>query len=299
IFYLTGLNVEGVSKHTSLLSTVQSHVKKISKINESMNSDSIIEDGEESSTNNKIKFNYILYENQRRWIGIGWTPSMLSYERSSWTDEFLNPSLSPEEFELPESQKNMKWKWVDRSWRLDMTNDGMIQLSSNKAKTVAFPNSDDGYIYYDNTWKKPSTVDSFSKYTRRRRWIRTAELIRVSNYPFEEGSNTNGNGVSNGKENTDTREEEGEEEGIMVEPEQMEEDGSVDKNGTDRVRQVSFSTKDIIYTIAPNNIKLKKPVEVTTEETREILASENTHENKGTGKGKSKERRIEIKHSKV
>ena len=61
---------------------------------------------------------------------------------------------------------------------MDLTNDGAITLpSSKRSKTTANPSSDEGFIYYDNTWKKPSTEDTFSKYTRRRRWIRTAELV--------------------------------------------------------------------------------------------------------------------------
>lgn len=119
----------------------------------------------------------MLYENQRRWIGIGWTSSMLSYERSAWTDEFLNAAPPITEFTLPEGDSGLEWKWIDKEWRLDLTNDGSIQLPSSKMKTTANPSSDDGFIYSDNTWKNPSTEDSFSKYTRRRRWIRTAELI--------------------------------------------------------------------------------------------------------------------------
>ncbi|ODV83532.1 hypothetical protein CANARDRAFT_29970 [[Candida] arabinofermentans NRRL YB-2248] len=126
-----------------------------------------------------VRFTYVLYENQRRWLGVGWTPNLLSYERTPWTDEFLNESESPENFELPQlnDDTGMYWRWVDKTWRLDLTNDGALQLPSSKSKTVADPKSDDGYIYYDNTWKNPTTEDSFSKYTRRRRWIRTAELV--------------------------------------------------------------------------------------------------------------------------
>ncbi|GMF55998.1 unnamed protein product [[Candida] boidinii] len=126
-----------------------------------------------------IRFTYVLYENQRRWLGIGWTSNLLSYERAPWTDEFLNESQQPDEFELPllNDDSGMYWRWVDKTWRLDLTNDASIQLSSSKAKTTANPKPDDGFIYYDNTWKTPSTEDSFSKYTRRRRWIRTAELV--------------------------------------------------------------------------------------------------------------------------
>ena len=116
--------------------------------------------------------------------------NMLTYERSSWTDEFLNEAPSPEQFRLPEETSEMAWRWVDKTWRLDMTNDGAIQLSSSRPKTTASPGGDDGFIYYDNTWKKPSTDDSFSKYTRRRRWIRTAELIKVGSLPSATTSTT-------------------------------------------------------------------------------------------------------------
>lgn len=165
-FYITGLDLSGVSKNQGIFAAVQSKVKKMSS------NKGTSEDGK------PIRFTYVLYENQRRWLGIGWTSNMLSYERAPWTDEFINEAPSPEQFKLPDENMGMTWRWVDRTWRLDMTNDGAIQLPSTRPKTTAQPNSDDGFIYYDNTWKKPSTEDSFSKYTRRRRWIRTAELIR-------------------------------------------------------------------------------------------------------------------------
>lgn len=125
------------------------------------------------------RFTYVLYENQRRWLGIGWTPNLLSYERTPWTDEFLNESEDPENFTLPQlsAESGMHWRWVDRTWRVDLTNDGSIQLASTHSRTTADPKPDEGYIYYDNTWKNPTTEDSFSKYTRRRRWVRTAELV--------------------------------------------------------------------------------------------------------------------------
>lgn len=61
-----------------------------------------------------------------------------------------------------------------------MTNDGGIQLPSTKSRTTADPKPDEGFIYFDNTWRNPTTEDSFLKYTRRRRWVRTAELIPLA-----------------------------------------------------------------------------------------------------------------------
>lgn len=168
-FYITGLDLGGVNKYQGgIFAMVHKKVKKLSGIQDNATDES-----------KPIKFTYVLYENQRRWLAIGWTSNMLSYERTAWTDEFLNEAPQSDQFKLPEENNNMAWRWVDKTWRLDMTNDGAIHLSSSKPKTTATPNADDGFIYYDNTWKKPSTQDSFSKYTRRRRWIRTAELFKV------------------------------------------------------------------------------------------------------------------------
>lgn len=132
------------------------------------------------SHNKPIRFTYVLYENQRKWIGIGWKTSMLGYERTPWTDEFLNEAPSPEQFQLPEGTREMQWRWVDPAWRVDLSNDGALEVRGARPRTTAQPGPDDGFVYYDNTWKKPHAEDSFSKYTRRRRWIRTAELVAIA-----------------------------------------------------------------------------------------------------------------------
>lgn len=177
-FYLTGLDFSQAKNH-SLFAAAFAKVQ-------SGNANS------SSSTNKPARFTYVIYENQRRWLGIGWTSNLLSYERTAWTDEFLNESSPVEDFQLPNTSDDSNfnnpleslsrissalWRWVDKTWRLDSTNDGAITLTSKRAKTTANPSPDEGFIYSDNTWKKPSTDDTFSKYTRRRRWIRTAELV--------------------------------------------------------------------------------------------------------------------------
>ncbi|CAI4046832.1 hypothetical protein SKDZ_12G3530 [Saccharomyces kudriavzevii ZP591] len=183
VFYVTGLDLGGINKDQGIFATVQKQVKKLASTE---NANGVLSDSK------PIRFTYVLYENQRRWLGIGWKPSMLSYERTPWTDEFLNEAPSPENFHLPEETSSMAWRWVDKTWRLDMTNDGAIQVPNSKARTSADPSPDEGFIYYDNTWKKPSKEDSFSKYTRRRRWVRTAELIKASDFD-EKVKNSNRN----------------------------------------------------------------------------------------------------------
>ncbi|CAI1597276.1 hypothetical protein SEUBUCD646_0L03700 [Saccharomyces eubayanus] len=185
VFYVTGLDLGGINKDQGIFATVQKQVKKLASTE---NANGVL------SNSKPIRFTYVLYENQRRWLGIGWKPSMLSYERTPWTDEFLNEAPSPENFHLPEETSSMVWRWVDKTWRLDMTNDGAIQVPNSKARTAAEPSPDEGFIYYDNTWKKPSKEDSFSKYARRRRWVRTAELIKASDFD-EKVKNSNRNSV--------------------------------------------------------------------------------------------------------
>lgn len=181
-FYLTGLDFSQAKNH-SLFAAAFAKVQKNAGF-----------DGIGSSGSNKpVRFTYVIYENQRRWLGIGWTSNLLSYERTPWTDEFLNESSSIESFKLPNTDDDSNfnnpleslskvsgasWRWVDKTWRLDLTNDGAITLANSKrSKTTANPSPDEGFIYSDNTWKNPTTEDTFSKYTRRRRWIRTAELV--------------------------------------------------------------------------------------------------------------------------
>jgi hypothetical protein len=89
-----------------------------------------------------VRFTFSVYENQRRWLGIGWTASMLAYERGSWTDEHLNAVPPKDDFELPEVEGGQaRWRWVQGSeWKIDGADKG----------TKAASGDDAGWIYYDN-----------------------------------------------------------------------------------------------------------------------------------------------------
>ncbi|KZL74392.1 integral peroxisomal membrane peroxin, partial [Colletotrichum incanum] len=126
-----------------------------------------------------VKFTFIIYENQRRWVGLGWTQSMFAYERSAWTDEHNNPVPSRDTFELPEVEdgSNMRWRWVDGSkWRVDgVPDDGTepVDYDGEAGKN--------GWIYYDNKWQNGRRgADGWGRWTRRRKWYRDAELVEVS-----------------------------------------------------------------------------------------------------------------------
>lgn len=130
-----------------------------------------------SDSGEGIRFTFTLYENQRRWLGIGWTASMLAYERNSWTDEHLNSTASPQSFQLPEVEGGMaKWRWVDDSeWHVELP-----PFKKGKNATGTDNDDDDAWIYYDNKWRDGRRgQDGWGRYTRRRKWLRDAELVDV------------------------------------------------------------------------------------------------------------------------
>ncbi|RMD40303.1 hypothetical protein DV735_g4837, partial [Chaetothyriales sp. CBS 134920] len=132
-----------------------------------------------------VRFTFILYENQRRWIGLGWTTSMFAYERAPWTDEHLNPAPSKDEFELPEVESAAaQWRWIPGSqWKLEYEDVKRHSRSSSKGSNTAKSGTKDseedgtGWTYYDSRWGDPRPADGWNRYTRRRKWYRDAELV--------------------------------------------------------------------------------------------------------------------------
>lgn len=140
-----------------------------------------------------VRFTFILYENQRRWVGLGWTTSLFSGERGPWTDEHLNPAPSKDEFELPHVESNIaRWRWLDNSdWHID--GGDAIQHKHSGSKTgptgslspitpksaggSAGDTDGGGWIYYDSKWNDGRREDGWGRYTRRRKWFRDAELV--------------------------------------------------------------------------------------------------------------------------
>ncbi|KAF2432755.1 Pex24p-domain-containing protein [Tothia fuscella] len=120
-----------------------------------------------------IRFTFILFENQRRWLGIGWTSSMLAYERGAWSDEHLNSSVPKDSFQLPEVEGgHARWRWVEGSeWHIE----------GAEGKSLKDESADDGWIYYDNKWRDGRRgKDGWGRYTRRRKWCRDAELVEIT-----------------------------------------------------------------------------------------------------------------------
>ncbi|RVX68692.1 hypothetical protein B0A52_07119 [Exophiala mesophila] len=136
-----------------------------------------------------VRFTFILYENQRRWLGLGWTTSLFAYERGPWSDEHLNPAPSKDEFELPSVEGgHARWRWVDGSvWKVEHGDSKKHKRGASQAKTSATgaagkdaDGDGGGWIYYDNKWTDGSREDAWGKYTRRRKWYRDAELVEAT-----------------------------------------------------------------------------------------------------------------------
>lgn len=124
------------------------------------------------STSPGVKFTFTIYENQRRWIAIGWTSSLFAYERAPWTDEHLQPCPPPDEFKLPETQpgSGVKWRWVEgEDWwvegadKVSGRESRLRGLKERMGKTLGKENTggeDEGWIYYDNkVWSLPLFPD--------------------------------------------------------------------------------------------------------------------------------------------
>ena len=102
-----------------------------------------------------VRFTFVVFENQRRWLGLGWTYSLLAYERTAWTDEHLNPSDPKDSFQLPDVDNGAaEWRWVPgNEWQVEGG-------GKNRASMGA-----DGWIYYDNKVRRSRNVGQL--YTNR------------------------------------------------------------------------------------------------------------------------------------
>ncbi|KAK3316572.1 integral peroxisomal membrane peroxin-domain-containing protein [Apodospora peruviana] len=131
-----------------------------------------------------VRFTFIIYENQRRWVGLGWTTSLFAYERPAWTDEHNNGVPPRDEFELPEVEdgSNMRWRWVEGSrWRVDgVPDDAVMPEEKGKEWDYDGPGGRMGWVYYDNKWQNGRRgQDGWGRWTRRRKWYRDAELVEA------------------------------------------------------------------------------------------------------------------------
>ncbi|KAG9307486.1 hypothetical protein G9A89_017316 [Geosiphon pyriformis] len=143
---------------------------------------------DDSKTSADLVFRFVLYENQRWWLGLDWTTNLFPNERPPWSDEYNEPTNNKNSFQLPPPsiqltaspdepnmliRKTEEWRWVDSEWWVDL--DGDVDK--------------EGWEYADNRWKHFSGKGGFRRYTRRRKWVRAAQLVetieKIQNSPNE------------------------------------------------------------------------------------------------------------------
>ncbi|CAI2164075.1 16976_t:CDS:2 [Funneliformis geosporum] len=56
---------------------------------------------EENRTSTDLIFRFVLYENQRWWLGLDWTTNLFLNERPAWSDEYNEPTSPNNSFQLP------------------------------------------------------------------------------------------------------------------------------------------------------------------------------------------------------
>lgn len=179
-FYLTGLDIK-------LDRTNQNHFENISRIQSANSSDvedfndeqkpiqllgdfKILKKNVVSPTELKQITLFEVLENERRWVGVGWSKFLLPSDRPGYCYEQSMKQCSPisndeESFTFPIFENDLytyHWQWLDTNWKTDN--------EFNKGK------NSDGWIYYDNNWLKDTYADGFSKFTRSRKWVRKAAL---------------------------------------------------------------------------------------------------------------------------
>ncbi|CAG8493913.1 1477_t:CDS:2, partial [Cetraspora pellucida] len=171
---------------------------------------------EDAKTSVDLIYRFVLCENQRWWLGLDWTTNLFPNERPPWSDEYNEPVNDKDTFELPQhkemitpedpnTRKTIEWEWVDPSWWIDYG--GAVDK--------------EGWEYFDNRWNNPSSKSAFRRYTRRRKWARTArmiETIQKIEKPFNSTSepdekidqieNTNDSSVNNKLSSNDHKDEE-------------------------------------------------------------------------------------------
>lgn len=134
-----------------------------------------------------VRFTFIIYENQRRWVGLGWTTSLFAYERPAWTDEHNNAVPPKDDFELPDVEEGsqVRWRWVEGSrWRVDGVADDAVKPAGENGKDKEWDYDGEGgrmgWVFYDNKWQYGRRgQDGWNRWTRRRKWYRDAELVET------------------------------------------------------------------------------------------------------------------------
>lgn len=189
VFFLTGLDIR-LARNDELLCKKASHAT-ISRTHSPAATDNENISETEVPSSDKVKMvnnftilrkvivsptqlrqtvQFDILENERRWIGLGWSKLLLPSERASFCYEPLMMSapdpLQDSEFKFPVFENDLYaylWQWMDDRWEIDS------DFNGSRYKN--------GWVYYDTNWQNGAYQDGFSRYTRTRKWTRRAILL--------------------------------------------------------------------------------------------------------------------------
>eukprot|EP01135_Chromosphaera_perkinsii_P006018 Nk52_evm6s380 gene=Nk52_evmTU6s380 len=121
----------------------------------------------ETSSRPCVKITFETYENQRYWIGRGWTDNLIPTERTPFSDRKGLQRLPKDSFGLPNAQWEWDGPWVISGQQEEEEEDGRDRYD------------EDGWEYGDSLWRGFNQRPGLLTYTRRRRWIRTMKCFDI------------------------------------------------------------------------------------------------------------------------
>ena len=127
----------------------------------------------------RVRFAFMVYENQRWWMGLDWTAALLPGERPSWCSASQAALPPPAAFALPApttaflpvdgppdacEQRTATWAWAEPEWRVVVRRDGDSSADAVEGAENTTEETDaDGWVYADNKWESHSGKGGLGK----------------------------------------------------------------------------------------------------------------------------------------
>ena len=147
----------------------------------------------------RVQFAFMLYENQRWWMGLDWTAALLPAERPSWCSAAQAPLPPPAAFALPapttvffpvdgppdaREQRTAAWAWAEPEWRVVVRRDGDSSADAVEGAEDTTEETDaDGWVYGDNMWESHSGKGGLGKVRARLQFLFFFPSCSVPHHP--------------------------------------------------------------------------------------------------------------------
>ena len=135
--------------------------------------------GANATVTARVQFAFMVYENQRWWMGLDWTAALLPGERPSWCSASQAPLPPPAAFALPApttaflpvdgppdalEKHTAMWTWAEPEWRVVVRRDGDSSAAAVEGVENTMEETDaDGWVYGDNKWESHSGKGGLGK----------------------------------------------------------------------------------------------------------------------------------------